>query len=86
LNASSINLRATVSGDEVATDEIGEHARVDAVEHPRQRSDRLDLARVGEADVPAHQREPVADPRRAAHHLDAAADLLVAADGQRQPR
>src|SRR3954471_3508925 len=51
----------------------------------RQRRDRLDLARVGEPDVPAHDRELVAHPDRAAHRLDAPADLLVGADRQGQP-
>jgi hypothetical protein len=34
--------------DEIASDEVGEHARVNAVGLACQRRDRLDLARVGE--------------------------------------
>jgi hypothetical protein len=40
-------------GDEVAPGEIGEHARVDLVGLAGQRRDRLDLARVGDLDLPA---------------------------------
>jgi hypothetical protein len=47
-------------------------------------ADRLDLARVRQADIPTHAGEPVADPDGAAHHLDAPANL-VAVERQRQP-
>src|SRR4051812_7518042 len=62
------------------------NTRVDAVGLARQRGDRLDLARVGQANLPADQGELVADPHGAAHHLDAATDLLVGAQREDQPR
>ena len=71
-------------GDEVAADELGEHARVDAVGLAGQRCDRLDLARVRDLDDPARLLEAVTDPRSTAHHLQAAAH--VRAQPRDQPR
>jgi hypothetical protein len=63
---------------QVAANELSQHARVDAVGLARQRSDRLDLAGVGDLDRPPASGEPVAHPHRAAHHLDAAMHLFRA--------
>src|SRR5581483_5931876 len=60
---------------QVAPDELGEHARVDAVGLARQRRERLYLARLGDLDLPAARSEPVTDPDGTAHHLDAAAHV-----------
>ena len=48
---------------QVAADEVGEHARVDAVGLASQRRDRLDLARVGDLDRPATRAAGCRGPR-----------------------
>ena len=49
--------------------ELGQKTRVDLVRLCRQRRDRLHLARVSDLDLPATGGELVANPERAAHHL-----------------
>jgi hypothetical protein len=60
---------------ELAPAELGEHAGVDLVGLASERGDALDLARVCHLDLPARLGEPVANPDRPAHHLQASAHL-----------
>jgi len=56
---------------QVTARELGQHPRVELVGLGRQRPDRLGLARVGDLHRPAGRLQPLANPRRAAHHLHA---------------
>jgi len=57
--------------DQIPPGEFGQHARVELVGLRRQRPDRLGLACVGDLHRPAARLQLVADPRAAAHHLQA---------------
>src|SRR4051794_35430005 len=71
--------------DEIAARQLGQHLGVELVGLGRQRPDRLRLARVGDLHRPASGRQLVADPRGAAHHLQARDDLRAQApDEHRQ--
>jgi hypothetical protein len=56
---------------EIAPTQLCEHTRVDRVGLARERRDVTDLARVRDLNVPAGRGQLVADPDRAAHHLNA---------------
>ena len=69
---------------QIAPAQLGQHARVDLVGLARQRRDVAHLARVRDVDPPTDSRELIADPDRAAHHLDARANL--GAERHHEPR